>query len=170
MIKLTGCALIFISCCLMGFMKASSYKERSRELESILELVKLMELEISYKKEPLAKTFQKSASLKSCWFSEVLQSSGEALSKQRPLHEAWQKSITAHCAGSPLQQQDIEILKDLALGLGRSDTAGQSKVLEPVMTRLQQQLRYAGEQEMKQGRMYRGLGIAAGVVIVILIL
>ena len=170
MIKLTGCVLIFTSCCLLGMMKASSYRERSRELESILELVKLMELEISYRKEPLAKTFQKAASLKPCWFSGVLQSSGEALTRQRSLHEAWREAMAANKKESPLQQQDMEILQDLALGLGKSDTAGQARILEPAMARLRQQLNSAKEQEQKQGRMYRGLGIAAGIVIAIMIL
>lgn len=170
MLKLTGCVLIFMSCCFMGFIKASSYKNRSSELESIVEVVRLMELEISYKKEPLAKTFQKAASMKPCWFSEVLQSSSEALQQQRSLHEAWKEAITIHQEKSPLLQQDMEILKDLALSLGKSDTAGQSKVLEPAMLRLQQQLKSAREQEMKQGRMYRGLGISAGIVIVIMII
>ncbi len=169
MLKLTGCALIFLSCCFMGFIKASSYKNRSRELESIVELVRLMELEISYKKEPLAKTFQKAASMKPCWFSEVLQSSSRAL-QQRSLHESWQKAITMYQEKSPLLEQDIEILKDLSLNLGKSDAAGQSKVLEPAMLRLQQQLKSAGELERKQGRMYRGLGISAGIVIVIMII
>ena len=170
MIKLASCTLLFISCCLMGFLKASAYKARSRELESILELMRLIELEISYKKEPLAKTFQKAAMLKPCWFSEVLQSSSNALSRQRPLQESWQEAITMHQGQSPLQQQDMEILKDLALGLGKSDTAGQIRIMKPAAIRLTEQLEAAREQERKQGRMYRGLGISAGVVIVIMIL
>lgn len=75
-----------------------------------------------------------------------------------------------HQDEGPLQQYDMEILKDLVLGLGKSDTAGQSRVLEPTAIRLKQQLEAAKEQEKRQGRMYRGLGVSAGVVIVIMII
>jgi len=170
MLKLTGCLLVFISCSILGFMKAASYKARSRELENILEIIKLLELEISYRKEPLAKTFQKSAALKPCWFSRVLRECSEALKQQQPLQEAWCSAVDRHEKESPLIASDMEILKDLALGLGKSDTAGQSRLLEPVMLRLQQQLRNAREQETKQGKMYRGLGLSAGIVIVIMII
>lgn len=170
MIKLTGCVLIFISSCLLGSMKAATYKSRTRELENILELIKLLELEISYRKEPLEKTFRKVASQKSCWFSTVLAGSAEALNRLQRLHEAWQEALENAWGKSPLDSRDMEILRDMALGLGRSDAEGQSRILEPAALRLKTRLDQAREQEAKQGRMYRGLGISAGVVIVIMII
>ena len=66
--------------------------------------------------------------------------------------------------------EDREKLTDLFLGRGRSDTRGQQQILEPALYRLEQQICKAQELEYKMGKMYRSLGLAAGVVAAILVL
>ncbi|MDO4544815.1 MAG: stage III sporulation protein AB, partial [Bacillota bacterium] len=164
MLKITGCILLFISCSALGFLKASSYKARRRELESALELVRLLNLEISYRKDPLQKTFQKVAALKECWFSDVLRECAFHLMKQEPLQRSWKGALNAGERPCPLLPGDVAVLEDLSLGLGKSDTRGQKEIFEPAMLRLAECLQQAQDQERKQGKMYRSLGVSAGVV------
>lgn len=170
MLKIIGCILILISSYCLGVFKAQTYKVRTAELESILELLNLLELEITYKKEPLMKTFHKVANCKDCWFSTVLEHCSEEMVQQNPMMDAWQNAIAMHQRETPLEQQDIEILQDLALSLGKSDIQSQRRMLEPARIRLNERLAQAKELERRQGRMYRGLGLSAGVVIVIMII
>lgn len=170
MIKLTGCVLLFVSCSALGFLKSSSFKARSRELENILELIRLLRVEISYKKEPLARTFRNVSLSKPCWFSDMLLACSEALDRHSALQNAWKTALDQQGAESPLETQDLEILRDMALGLGKSDIEGQNRILEPVELRIADRLQKAKQQEERQGRMYKGLGISAGIIIVILII
>ena len=170
MLKLAGCVLILASCCSLGFLKASSYQMRSKELADILEIIKLLDMEITYRKDTLAKSFEKISSLKTCWFSKVLQRCSVMLAEQYSLQDAWQNAMQENEKESPLVKQDIEILGDLALGLGRSDSQGQSRLFEPALLRLDLQMQQARDEQKRQGRMYQGLGTAVGVVIVLLIL
>lgn len=170
MFKLAGCVLILASCCSLGFLKASSYQMRSKELADILEIIKLLDMEITYKKDTLAKSFEKISQLKTCWFSQVLQRCSAMLEKQHSLQDAWQNAMQENEKESPLVKQDMEILSDLALGLGRSDSQGQSRLFEPALLRLDLQLQQARDEQRRQGRMYKGLGTAVGVVIVIMII
>ena len=170
MIKIMGCILIFASCTGLGFLKAAAYKDRRRELEHTLELIHLLEMEITYKKDSLAKTFQKVSLLKHCWFGQVLETCGRQLADQKPLQQAWQAGLEENRHGCPLLPGDLQILQDISLGLGKSDAQGQKKVLESAVLRLKAKLRDAVLQEEKQGRMYRGLGMAAGVVIAVILL
>lgn len=143
---------------------------RSKELSGILEIIKLLNMEITYKKDTLAKSFEKVSQLKTCWFSQVLQRCSVMLAEQDSLQDAWQKAMQEYEKESPLVKQDIEILSDLALGLGRSDSQGQSRLFEPALLRLDLQLQQARDEQRRQGRMYKGLGTAVGVVIVIMII
>ena len=170
MLKIAGCIIIFICSFALGNIKALSLKERRTELENILELIKLMELEITYRKEPLIKTFKRTSALKNCWFGSVLEECSDMLIKKASLNEAWETAIGKRGELSPLEAEDIAALKDLVLGLGKSDADGQKKILVPVAARLESNMKKAEEREEKLGRMYKALGTAAGIVIVIMII
>ena len=170
MIKIIAGILLFFSCTALGFSKASTYKARRLELENTLELIRLLHLDIAYRKDALAKVFQRTGLQKSCWFAQVLQECAEGLAAQRPLGNAWREALQRNELDCPLLPEDTEILTDLFLGLGRSDTSGQKRILEPAVYRLEQQIHKAQEQEWKMGKLYRSLGLAAGVVAAILVL
>ncbi|MFQ7472981.1 MAG: hypothetical protein ACLRLX_02090 [Anaerovoracaceae bacterium] len=168
--KLTACILIVLSCSAIGFIKASSYKFRRMELENTLELIRLLNLEISYRKDSLNKTFERVSALKPCWFAEVLKECGTFLSEQKPLNVSWQEALENNMSSCPLLPKDIEILKDVSMGLGRSDTQGQKKIIEPALARIESSINEARNAELKMGKMYRSLGIAAGIVIAVILI
>ena len=85
MVKVIAGILLFFGCTALGFSKASGYKNRRVELEDTLELIRLLHLDISYRKDALAKTFQRAALQKSCWFADVLQECAEGLTAQKTL-------------------------------------------------------------------------------------
>ena len=170
MLRIMGCLLIIAGCTAAGFFKSLSYKERTAELQDIIEMLKLMHIEIVYKKEPLGKTFKHAAVMKRCWFAEVMQRCSRRLEEQRPLYEAWREALREKKRECPLHEKDIAVLNDLVLGLGRSDAEGQQKILDAAALRFRGCLEDAGEQELRQGRMYCGMGAAAGVVIAVILI
>lgn len=170
MFKIIGCILIFTGSTCIGLIKSSSYKARRTELENTIELLRMLQMDITYRKDSLQKTFTKTADLKECWFSELIRNCGSLLQQNMTIEAAWQKSIESKMAVCPLYHSDLEILNDMSIGLGKSDASGQKNVFEPALLRLTSALQEATDQEKKQGRMYRSIGIAAGLVIVILLL
>ena len=170
MLKIAGCILIFASCCGAGFIKAASYRARRAELENTLELVRLLGMEICYRKDSLKKTFETVSSRKECWFASILSECGKMMGEHVPLTQAWNSSLKELESRCPLAEKDIEILGDMSMGLGRSDAGSQKDLLTPAIARLEENVREAKEQELSQGRMYRGLGIAAGTVISIMLI
>lgn len=170
MVKIIAGILLFSGCTALGFSKASTYKTRRIELENTLELIRLLHLDISYRKDALAKVFQRAGFQRNCWFAQVLQECAGGLTAQKPLGKAWREALQEKELDCPMLPEDTEILTDLFLGLGRSDTSGQKQILEPAVYRLEQQIHKAQEQEWKMGKLYRSLGLAAGVVAAILVL
>lgn len=170
MIKFVTCILIISGCTAIGFIKAYTYKARRIELENTLELVRMLELEIAYKKDSLKKIFERISSLKSCWFSQVLKDCGDCLGNEKPLNMAWHQAIRYNSAQCPLLKDDIEILKDVSMGLGKSDIKGQKQIIEPAVAKLESKIKEAKNAEIKSGKMYRSLGIATGIVIAVIFL
>ena len=155
MLRITGCAVIFLCCTSLGMIKSLTFRERRKELENTLELIRLLEMEISYRKETLYKAFERTSHLKECWMSDVFASCAGYLRKQDTLKDAWDSAMTLHMRSCPL---------------GRTETGGQAKVFTPAILRLEKCLSEAREQELKQGRMYRGLGVAAGIAAAVIMI
>lgn len=170
MIKLIGCILLILSCSLMGCIKANTYKERRCELENILESIKLIEMYITYRREPLQKVFIKTANARMCWFSNVLNECAKNMDSQHDIEKAWRKAIERHMETTTLSEDDIVIIEDMVLGLGKSDLLGQRRMLDPIISRISDQHKEAVYREKSLGKLYRTLGAASGVVIAIIII
>ena len=127
MVKVIAGILLFFGCTALGFSKASGYKNRRVELEDTLELIRLLHLDISYRKDALAKTFQRAALQKFCWFADVLQECAEGLTAQKTLGKTWQDALYKEKEGCPLLSEDVEILTDLFLGLAGAIPGGSSR-------------------------------------------
>ncbi len=167
--KIAGCILLFFGCCLMGYMKAFTYKSRVKELENVIEIIKLIEVEITYRKESIKKVFKRVSGVKNSWFSNVLGECEKNLEDNESFDKAWKNSIKNQDK-CPLNSSDIEILNDLAAAIGRSDAEGQSKMIVPVVIRLNRNLESAKSSYRNQGKMYKGIGVASGATLMILLL
>ena len=82
---------------------------------------------------------------------------------------AWKKSIVNNIETSPVIKEDITIIEDTMIGLGKSDITGQRRILESSASRIKDQLADAIYKEKSLGKLYRTLGVAAGIVITIII-
>lgn len=170
MLKTAACILIFSGCTFMGFAKALSYKARRVELENTLELLRILNLEIYYRKDSLRKTFERVSGMKKSWFADMLGSCGKRLEEGMSIEKAWECALKENADNCPLNDKDTDILKDISMGLGRSDTGGQKKIFEPAMERLVSNIEEARQEERSSGKMYKGLGAACGIAISIIII
>ena len=69
-----------------------------------------------------------------------------------------------------LNNEDIEILKELGVSLGQTDMEGQVKNIKLVYNSLKSQLENAKEEKNKNFKMYRNMGMLCGLVIIIIML
>ncbi len=170
MIKIIGCMILVISSTLIGHIKASSYKQRTIELEYIIEMIKLMEMQMTYKKDTLAKVLHGVSETKACWTSKAFEKCSSNLDGRISLKDAWMEALLEEEDSCPLEKHDVDILNDLTEALGKSDTDGQKKIIESAMIRFQAALKDSRDAEHRMGRMYKALGTAAGIVAVIMVI
>ena len=119
MLRITGCAVIFLCCTSLGMIKSLTFRERRKELENTLELIRLLEMEISYRKETLYKAFERTSHLKECWMSDVFASCAGYLRKQDTLKDAWDSAMTLHMRSCPLGRTETDVIKRYIHGPGQ---------------------------------------------------
>ena len=170
MLKIMSCMLLISCSCMLGIMKSSNLKTRCIELENAIETLRMLDIDITYKKEPLAKSFKKISSAKSCYLTEMMRHCSHSLQNQRSLEESWHIAKNRNDLNNSLSDNDMTILDDLFVSLGKSDSEGQHRLFEAAILRLLSNLKEAKNIESKKGKMYVSISTAAGIVTSILLL
>ena len=170
MLKIMSCMLLISCSCMLGIMKSYNLKTRCIELENAIETLRMLDIDITYKKEPLAKSFEKISSAKSCYLTEMMRHCSHSLQNQRSLDESWYLAKDRYDPNNYLSDNDMIILDDLFVSLGKSDSEGQHRLFEAAILRLRSNLNEAKNIESKKGKMYISISTAAGIVTSILLL
>ncbi len=80
--------------------------------------------------------------------------------------EAWKYGI--YNSNTNMKEEDLLILENLGKLLGKTDTQGQLSELELLDTFITKQINLAEEEQKKNEKLYRSLGIITGLAITII--
>lgn len=172
MIKIIGCIIIVLACSGLGFMLAARYKMRVLELRSIKMSLQILETEIAYSNTPLPDAFYMVSTKSSAPVNTIFVQMSTSLKEKNhsTVGEAFSKTIDEIREKMSITNEDIDILKSFGNSLGCSDTDGQIKNFNMAIKQLENQELKAEESRLKNERMYKNLGILAGLAIAIIFL
>lgn len=165
--------LIFLICCSIGYVKAQDYKCRVTNLQSFLDGLKNLEDEIIYRKTPLPEALRSVSEKKANNAAKILfnQISTDLQSKNNcSFIESWTNHTQALNENYCFTTEDIHKINELGKGLGGTDIYGQSAVIQRAYNQIEIQLEEATQENNTKGKMYKGLGIAVGLTLVIILL
>ncbi|MFV0517571.1 MAG: hypothetical protein ACK5MV_09250 [Aminipila sp.] len=165
--------LIFVICSAIGYFMAQEYKCRVVNLQSFLDGLKKLEDEILYRKTPLPEALknvseEKDNNAAKYLFSNVSLNLGE--NGNHNFANIWSRYSVNLDKDFALKENDIHIISELGRGLGSTDAYGQSAVIQRACKQLESQLDEAVEANNTKGKMYKSLGIAVGLTIVIILI
>lgn len=172
MLKFIGCLFIFLACSGLGQIIGSGFYARVREISALRTALQMLETEIVYSQTPLPEAFQ-SISIRSTGVVRNIFNAAAANLKNRlysTVGEAFEKAVDSVKDRVSLAKDDFEILKSFGHSLGSSDIDGQVKSFRLVIKQLEQQEIKAHEASIKNGKMYKSLGLLSGLAIAIIIL
>lgn len=149
--KLIGSVLLISAGAVWGIGRSWELRARVGLLTQLELLLQWLRTEIAYSARPLP---------------ELIRVSGSPFCRaaaERPEFSADPCGALAE-AGSRLlhSEQDRELFRDFAAGLGASDTGGQLEHLQLCMARTRQHLGEAREAHRERSRLYIGLGVLMG--------
>lgn len=168
--KLIGAVLILFGGSSMGICAARELQKRSHTLTQFLAALEQIQAELSFSLTPMPELLQRlkkesEEPLKSFFgiCAEGLSGLGDT-----SFSSVWNQALRLEILA--LRPEDCIPLEQLGTVLGRYDAEGQRATVGNVCVRLSQQLADAREKQEKMGRVYRTLGISAGVLCVLLLL
>ena len=157
---------IFALSTAIGFFIAKSYQNRVVELKEFKNILNIMKTKIKFTYEPLAEIFKQISKDNE---SEVEKIFGQ-MANQITYYQA--KDVWENCiqdADISIKQEDKDVLKKLGKLLGQTDIEGQISEIEVIENFLDMQIENAEEERKKNQKMYKTLGIVAGLVFVIIL-
>ncbi|MBO5059757.1 MAG: stage III sporulation protein AB [Clostridia bacterium] len=163
MLKLIGAVMIIVSGAAWGFLQSERLKKRTEELEKLISALGLLENDIAYGKRDIKTALYSIGRLQDvklfCSAAENMDSVG--------IKNAFLSALDTH--GEYLSGTDKEAAAVLADNLGMTDSSTQIKCIRHTVGILKTAHENAVCEYEKSGKLYRGIGVLAGLAAVILL-
>lgn len=170
MIKLVGLFMILISCSLGGILYGSIFKRREDELRKVYRKIIDLENKVLYSREPLPSALMDISEEDSTEIGAIFLNCSKKLLNNEvdDVYDAFSESINVSKDKLALKDEDLRIILDMARSLGSLDEEGHKKIFQSTLALLKRNMEEAHELTLKNGKLYRCLGISVGLVIVII--
>ena len=170
MLRIIAMIAAFTACTLAGFSGAAKLKNRAEGIIELLEGVLRISMLMQYHAQPLSHIISQ---LRQQRDSVLWKELDDALQKNQTFKDAWSEAIQLAQQQDPrftaLKQPELSAMQALSYELGRSDLITQQKHLKLAEALLQESYDTALALKNQKERIYRSLGIAAGIAGAIII-
>ena len=170
MIRLIGAALLAGGSSALGLGAVARLEGRVRDLRDLIAGLEVMERELSWRMLPLPELLECAAQgtgSRAARFFRLC-ARGASHLNGRPFRQIWLEGEEA--SGLLLEETDRLLLERLGGVLGRYDGENQRQALAEAVRRLEERRLQAQSQRQRLGRVYGTLGVAAGVLLIILLI
>lgn len=170
--KLILCILILLAGIGSGQLKAKTFENRVCHLQELVTTLKVVESEMKYRMDPLPELLLRVSGIRDGLSTNLLKTASLLLRNRasRDMSDCWREAVETVYRESALNREDIRIVSDLGIQLGKTDLESQSGMFNRTFSLLEAQITEAVEDKRTKGRMYKSLGSAIGVLIVILLI
>ncbi len=170
MIRIVGAVLLAGGSSALGFGAVGHLEGRVRDLRELVAGLEVMQRELSWRMAPLPELLERAAQGTSGHAAQFfhLCAQGADHLNGRPFRQVWLQGEEA--SGLRLEETDRLLLEQLGGVLGRYDADSQRQALELAAGRLEEQRVQAQRQRQRLGRVYGTLGVAAGALLMILLI
>lgn len=153
---------------LIGLKKVDSLKAGIAALEGILNALELMRSEVYFKLTPIPEIIKNLAAITDAPVNEFFIQCSERIDKE-DFDVVWNQTLQLTLSGY-IGADDLRVLQQLGDVMGRYDLEGQLRSIDAASTRLTKSLAATQQDRANNSKVYTALGMAAGVVAVVLIL
>lgn len=163
---------IFTTTSVIGFLYGHRFTARMDNLIYLKQCLKILETEIVYGATPLPEALLNIYTKGNSKVSYIFKLISEDLNsnKGEELIDSF-KTVTKEMENKLyLEKEDIGIFLSLGSGLGASDRVDQEKNINLISNQLDMLIEEARREKLKNGKLYKNLGILVGIAIIILLI
>lgn len=169
MIKAFACLIIILSSSILGFSYSRLYNERLNNLINFQYCIQILETEIIYAANPLPdalkEVYNKGNKKVSYIFNEIRKYLLN--NKNSNVYDGFLHITPELKESLCFKEQDIEIILSFGRSLGLSNRIDQEKYFKVLEVQLKAQQKEAEDEKLKNGKMYKSLGVLIGFGIVL---
>ena len=166
-IKIIIYTFIFSFSSLIGILISKKYSNRVNELKEFKNALNIFKTKIRYTYEPIPEIFMEISKNVNSNISDVFKLAADKMNILTA-GEAWNMALKFEELN--INQEDITVLNNLGKLLGKTDLQGQLNTIEMTSDFLDEQIKKAEIQKDKNEKLYRTLGMIAGLSIVIILM
>lgn len=172
LLKLTGCMLLIAGSTGYGFSLAHRYQGRIRLLVRLRQMTYLLKSQIRYTNATLDEALRAVGERSGGPLGELFQkAAGQIMQEEASsFYEAWKTSVDKLDPELPLSDADRKSLAAMAEHLGYLDLDAQERSLLLYLEELDGLIRTLQDQQREKCRLYRSLGVMAGIFLAVVIL
>ena len=162
--KMIGILCILVSGIMWGFIRASKYRNRTKQIRALKFAIKRLETEIYYSLTPLGKGLNKIAAA-----TDYPISSSYMENLHLDVNQAWSKAIAHVWSKLDLKQQEKDLLVQFGTTLGISNRDDQVKHTQLFLQHLTLLEENAAADQIKHEQSSKSIGIMSAILIVLLL-
>lgn len=172
MIRLAGAVLVLLAGTLIGFLQASRYAARPRQIRQLVHALQRLETEIAYGQTPLPMALPRLADVVPPPVSGLFADMAARLAAREgaTTREIWESAISRGWGRTAMKAPEREALGRLGSALGASGREDQLKHVRLAMLQLQTEEAAAREEQQRYEKMSRSLGVLGAALVVIVLL
>ena len=155
--------LILVFSTLIGKFLSKKYVYRLEELEDIKNALNILKTKIKFTYEPIPEIFEEISNNVNKNVGRIFSLAKEEM-RDKIASEAWENAVEkVECN---LKKEDKKVIKTLSKLLGQTDVEGQISQIEITEEFLEEQIKEAKEERIKNEKLYTRLGTVIGLTIV----
>lgn len=151
----------------IGILMAKKYSSRVKDLKEMRKALNFFEDKIKFTYEPIPDVFEEISSKVNENIGEIFKSSAN-LMQNESAGVSWEKAVDN--ANTNFTKEDNEIIKGLAKMLGKTDIDGQVSEIRLTNKFIDVQIKDAENEENRNEKLYKTLGVTVGLAIVIVLI
>jgi len=169
-LRILGGILVCAACGLLGLYMSQRGIARARQLAEFRRSLLMLKSEMEFAAYPLPQAFANISRKTSDSFAGFYNLLSNRLeNKEMGLSEAWENGL-AELTESHLATEDLQAIGGLANSLGSIDAAVQIKAIDMTVAAIDDILTRLSDQNLKDGKMYKRLGLLGGMLITVVLL
>ncbi len=172
MMKILAAAIILVGCACLGRMFGAAYKKRVSQIVEFENVLTQLEFDIDFLNVTLADSFLKIERNCEKGVKDVVAYIRERILEDRcaDMKKLWERALGLFRDELFLSDDDVGILLDFSKNLGSGDRFCEKNNIRHALSRLKVAENEAREVATRNEKMCRGLGLLAGVFIVIVLI
>lgn len=169
-VRLILCLMCVCCAGALGILKGMRMRKRILALKQLLRFFTHVSRELEFGREPLPEIFEKMAARSQKPLADFLKkTAGDMRTDTAYLHEIFSRNVKEYMTCSDLEKEDLQLLTAFGHELGYQDRQLQIHTVENYQQEIRQRTEALEKEYPGNCRLFRVLGISAGLLVAVLL-